>query len=520
MTSSIIKSVHYDGLELHIQLNKNYEEGTVARLFKPSSQKHHESFTLKGNTKKCEWNLQPKKVEEGALVQIKLRGGRKTKKIPISFVKIEELDSSIGSEASEGSSASEASTAGTQWDQLLDWVAKEGGTADKIAFELKGEFPERGVFAQKDFKKGDVLFKIPEKCCLFRGKEVVDWCEKMEIKEVASEVALILEFRKGSKSDFAPWIQMLGELEHFNSFHPAAIFLKSENKKKLEEACEKVSKETAKEIVGFAKNIEMSFEAVNKAIKFGDSPLGSKLTRDEWLRAFLCLRTRGWTDYGFVPVADMMNSSTSHQNVEVDISSRSEALVRCTKDVKAGDQLLNRYCITDVMSQYIGWGFVENNIEKKDQLKKIVLTMSLDLDDVGLKGIVQRHIRQQMREIDTFLVSPLGLTKSMARILRTSVLNEHDYAKLLLRNIEDATKELDNTNVSLDNELRMIKAAEVLINEAKSGFGLGDEEAEMECSSEESELLDNLSRIARNDYEILNECLNSLRTQWSKMVDP
>ena len=118
------------------------------------------------------------------------------------------------------------------------------------------------------------------------------------------------------------------------------------------------------------------------------------------------------------------------------------------------------------------------------------------------------------------MVSPLGLTKSMARILRTSVLNEHDYAKLLLRNIEDATKELDNTNVSLDNELRMIKAAEVLINEAKSGFGSGDEEAEMECSSEESELLDNLSRITRNDCDILNECLNSLRTQWSKMVDP
>jgi hypothetical protein len=516
MTSRIITSVNFDGLELHIQLNKNYEDGTVARLFKSGAQKHYESFVLKKNkNKKCEWSVQPKKVVDGALLQIKLNDGRKSKKSAVSFLKIEELNSD-----GEGSYEKWDDEVGTQWEQLLDWVAEEGGVAKKDEFELKGEFPERGVFAQKDFKKGDVIFKIPEKCCLSHSEEVMKWCKKMEMPGLATEISLVLELRKGSKSGFAPWTQMLGELDHFNSFHPAAIFLKSENRKKLEEACAKISKESAKEIVELADGMNLTFEAVNKAMKFGDSPLGNELTREEWVRSCLCLRTRGWTGYGFVPVADMMNSSTSHQNVEVDVSSKSEALVRCTRDIKAGDHLLNRYCVTDVMSQYIGWGFVENNVEKKDQLKKIVLTMTLDLDDVGLKGIVQRHIRQQMLEFDTFLVSPLGLTKNMARILRTSVLNEHDYAKLLVGNIEDATRDLGNQNVSLDNELRMIRAAENLIKEAKSGFGPGDEEAEMECSSEESELLDNLSRIVRNDSDVLDECLNSLRTQWSKMVDP
>ena len=87
----------------------------------------------------------------------------------------------------------------------VDWIRSEGGYfSPKLEFRHFNKADPKsamGVFAAEDVPRGESLMVIPRDCLLTSGESSTNICDTAH--------NLIVEYRLGDESDFAPYVQYL-----------------------------------------------------------------------------------------------------------------------------------------------------------------------------------------------------------------------------------------------------------------------------------------------------------------------
>jgi len=292
----------------------------------------------------------------------------------------------------------------------VEWLFTQGGffhpnISIQPLFESEDESTNvpLGLFAKKDFKKGDTMIVVPRHCLLTAGPESMDMC--------LTATNLIKERRLKEQSKYAPYVDYL----YSKDCIPLPSVWSDTAKKLIRNIRgEKLPPHDLTEVSFLNHCLEPQLHDADDTDI--DLDIVESSTMQELEFAYLTVVSRAWTDK-LVPVFDMLNHhSGRYNNVDsTPVHGSGAVAVHATRDIPAGEQLFLSYmdCIDEegyendyVLPQMLrDFGFVDAYPQRwnfpvfSSDHEEVDVVFDIDFVDPEAEALLQQGVIKTMPEM-------------------------------------------------------------------------------------------------------------------------
>jgi hypothetical protein len=403
-----------------------------------------------------------------------------------------------------------------KFENLKKWIIHNGGFVHpSLGIDLS--CPEnRIIIANEKILKDEVILQIPKKLTIRSDANIKVHKNFSFIQETIRMIPVLhKEFSLGEDSFYYPYLSMLNGLESYKT-HPHYIFMKRPD---FEKDWKRISN-----IISLLSTKTLKERIMNLYIQ---KNMNLNIDNDTVLYYHLLFMTRTWSEIGFVPFADLFQSTQSSNMALVPKLRKQEddnnvfyELV-IDRDYEANDVIYINYMIFDESLLYSNFGFIDDINETRND------------NDRTIQIRPEKYKRVNDSEFEIFkedvlkifpmnknYISTAGISKPLHQYLRILNLTEKDY-----QSINDKSLIIKDEMISLDNELSVLRSILNFLN--STSFPTEEmvsvsEKIVSDSTFETSSVEYNLAKLTLYQKKIFNTIYNqclSLNECWSKMLN-
>jgi hypothetical protein len=327
------------------------------------------------------------------------------------------------------------------YENLKEWIIKNGGYIHP-GIGIDESCPEnRILIANQKIENNELIFKIPKHLCI---QEEVDLSINelfiISAKNIRKIISLHREFELGEKSLHYPYLSMLQDLKSYQSHPYYQIKYHPEKSTEWEKICN-FSKICNIRVLK-NKMTKLFFEKIHKL----------PLTDEQILYYELLIMTRVWDNIGFVPFADLFQSTQDSKMFLLENDEKTHYQLTVDRTYEPNQTIWINYGIFDETILYTNFGFIDDIDEKRNLSRTLRVTipnLPTNLPETKLNKFKEEKLSTLPKNEIYF--SSKGISNSLLAHLRVLNLSEKDF--LFLENNKDF-----KTIVSMENEMHVLKS--------------------------------------------------------------
>jgi hypothetical protein len=334
------------------------------------------------------------------------------------------------------------------FEKLKEWIIKNGGYIHP-GIGIDESCPENRILISKQkIEKNELIFKIPKHLCI-NGEIDLSLNELFTIsaKDIRKIISLDREFQLGEKSIHYPYLSMLQDLKSYETHPYYQIKYHPEKSTEWQKIC------------NFSKICEIRV-LKNKVTKmYFEKILKLPLTDEQILYYELLIMTRSWDKLGFVPFADLFQSTQDSKMFLVENEEKTHCQLTVDRTYEPNQTIWINYGIFDESLLYTNFGFIDDIDEKRNLSRTLRVTLPKLSNQRNLSETELWKFQEQKLSTlpkNEIYFSSKGISNCLMAYLRVLNLSEKDYLFL------DKDKDF-KTIVSLENEINVLKFVLVLL---------------------------------------------------------
>ena len=328
----------------------------------------------------------------------------------------------------------------SEFEKLKQWIINNGGYIHPGIGIQENDPDNRILISTQRIEENTLIFEIPKQMCITEDFDLsVQPIFSLVEPDIRRISKLYKVFQLGESSFYYLYLSFLQHLDSYKN-HPHYEFYYHPEK------YEQYSK-----ICNFSKLSEIKITRQKIIKKFFDKVLNLNISDEEILYYELLIMTRCWDKVGFVPFADLFQSTQTSKMFLGNTETHYRLIVDRTYE--PNDTIWINYGMFDESLLYTSFGFVDDLEDKRESTSrsmKIFPPNNISTNNLELKTYKEDQIASLSK--NHYYISTKGISNSLLAHLRIMYLTESEYELMG----DDKNKDFKQI-ISLENEFHTIK---------------------------------------------------------------